>query len=273
MGNSFTTTAASGAGGESGLVLTRSVATRALYRYAGLSATGTKTSEQLADVDAWIKSGENGFYKCQRLPGERSSHVWSFLKPMLTQALVADTKDYTLPADFGGFIGPKLYYSPTDSQCEGVALTKVGEILKLRERGTTSVLGSMPKFAAVCPLANDGTSGQRQQLMVYPTPSSNATLYGRYWSAPHAISDDTPYPLGGQPHSDSLLESMLAAAELRINDERGPHAARFLELLIASVDFDRSLTTPRSFGYNGNHSGNLYDRGPRATGLTYTPVP
>lgn len=264
MGNSFTTTLATPSGGESALSLTRAIAKRRIYRYVGLSATGTKTTEQLDDVDDAIKSGESNFYQC-------AGHVWSFLRPLLPLAVVADTADYTLPADFGGFIGGKLAWSPEDHRREAVTLIPVDRLLSKRQRGALVAIATEPTYAATCPLPSDGTGGQRSQLMLFPTPTADATLTAPYYSNPYAIADDQPYPLGGQPHADTLMELMLAAAELKFNDMIGQHAAQAAKRLEASIFIDRKLSGTRSFGYNGNRSGcDSYDRHQSGT-VTYTP--
>ena len=83
----------------------------------------------------------------------------------------------------------------------------------------------------------------------------------RYRSNPYNLSPSKPYPLGGQPHAETLIASCLAAAELKLNDEQGPHYADFIEKLRSSVSIDRRMNL-HTLGYNGDGSCEAqYERG------------
>lgn len=253
MGNSFTTTTSTGTGSESTLSITRSDIKTALGRYLPINRDPSKWSaDAISDNNAIIKSGENGFYQPPVLPGEHSVHVWSFLEPILSLSITAGTADYTMAADFAGLIDPYLSFTSADNQIFKVEIVTVGEILKLRQQENLYSY-SQSLWAAETWTTGNQIGGQRKRLMLFPTPTTNGTLEGPYRSNPNAISDAAPYPLGGQPHAETLLESVLSAAELKLNDERGPHYARFMELMVASIAFDRK-TGPRYLGYNRNKS-------------------
>jgi hypothetical protein len=95
--------------------------------------------------------------------------------------------------------------------------------------------------------------------MVDPAPSAACTLTGLYKVNPFAISADDPYPLGGQPHAQTLIAACLAAAEKDRYGSRGDLYADFLVQLRDSIAIDRADTTPKSFGYNGDRSGGRED--------------
>lgn len=254
MGNSFTTTTASGSGTESTLSITRSDIKAALGRFLTISrSSGNWSSDMVTDMNAVIKSGENSFYHPMVLPGEKSVHDWSFLQPIMSLDIDATVADYTLPGDFGGFIDPYLSFAAADNQIFKVELVSAGEILKLRQQENLYSY-SQSLWAAETWITGDQTSGQRKKLMLFPAPTSDGTLEAPYHSNPNAISDAAPYPLGGQPHAETLLEAVLSSAELKYNDTEGPHNARFRELMIASVAFDRKVGSPRYLGYNRNRS-------------------
>ena len=227
------------------LEITRTGILRYVGRFLGISRDSADwTTDQDNDVDDAISSGERQFYQ-PPIP-----HAWSFLKPVMVLPLVAGTGEYDLPDDFGGFVDPKLSFTSDSNAVLSVMLTSVSKILTYRQR-TNFANTTQALYAAVSPLPQTGQSeGQRYQLLVHPEGSG--ILNGRYYSYPYGISSSTPYPLGGQPHAETLLESCLAAAELQMNDMRGPHHERFMELLAASIELDRRQTGTKLYGYNGN---------------------
>jgi hypothetical protein len=95
--------------------------------------------------------------------------------------------------------------------------------------------------------------------MLWPTPFQEFTLQGRMLSNPYRIDAAKPCPLGGQPHAETLRASVLAAAELEFNDEKGLRWQDYIEKLQASVAHDRRANGPHNFGYNGDRShGAMY---------------
>ena len=256
MGNAFETTVSPSATGESTLSLNRTQLRRAVARYLGVSRNSADWASDPyleEDINDIVASGERSFYQPVRLPNESSVHAWSFLRPVLPLPIVANTADYDLPDDFAGFIDPYLSFVAADDQWHSVELTNVVRIQ--RKRQTEDLAPSdEPELAAVNQKTVDQTGGQRYEIMLWPSPSTAATLTAPYYSNPFAITDAAPYPLGGQPHAETLLESVLAAAELHENDTRDIHRVTFQERLAASIALDRKLTTTKDFGYNGDSS-------------------
>jgi len=251
---------------ESSLSITRTLLLRYIGRFLGISRdSGDWSSTQDDDVNDVISSGLRGFYNPMVLPGERTGHVWSFLSPVLEIPIVANVSDYDLPDDFSYFIGNQLTFASTDTEWCPVRLTGIGRLLERRQsEAYTGDLG--PMWAAVNVLPNTGAAiGHRSSLMLSPAPSTIGTLNGQYYSNPYNISASAIYPMGGQPHSETLLESCLASAELLMNDTAGLHTAKFMECLKSSIALDRSHSGPKFFGYNGDGStgGNIGGRGDR----------
>ena len=169
--------------------------------------------------------------------------------------------EYTLPDDFGGFLETWLSFVPENNKICPVRQTGIAEILQLRAQNLGNV-STQPEVFAVQAKASDRTAGQRFKIFLYPVPQQAGALVGRYYAVPWAISDAAPYPLGGQPHFETLLEACLAAAELHMNDTLGVHTQKFQERLAASISHDRRMS-PRHFGYN-------YDS--RTQGISYRRV-
>lgn len=205
-------------------------------------------TDEIERVDRIIESGERNFYLPSVLPNEKLPHVWSFLTPILRIGITSGVTDYELPADFGsGFLDPTLSFSQDDNAWSHVTLTGVGQILRRRGESLLQT-ASHPTLAAVNILPSDGSRAQVHTLMVWPEPTSSGTLRGQYYANPHGVASTTPYPLGGQPHGETLREAVLAAAEWEVNKKAGPHHEKFMERLMASVALDRKLTVPRFFG-------------------------
>ena len=169
--------------------------------------------------------------------------------------------EYTLPDDWGGFLETWLSFVPENNKVCPVRQTGIAELLQLRAQNLGSI-STQPELFAVQAKTSDRTAGQRFKIFLYPVPQAAGTLVGRYYAVPWAISDAAPYPLGGQPHFETLLESCLAAAQLFMNDTLGVHTQKFQERLAASISHDKRMS-PRHYGYN-------YDR--RTQGVPYRRV-
>lgn len=202
--------------------------------------------EQTAQVTRVVRSGERTFYNP---PG----HTWSFLTLKLALSITNAATDFTLPDDFGGLLDSYLSFSAGNNEYQTVKVTSVAEIM--RRRQFTNVDAQIqPILCAVNAKSSDGTStGQRFELLLYPQPTVSGTLNGRYYSDPYATSDSSIYPLGGQPHAETLLTCCLAAAELEKIGQPGPQAAKYAERLSTSIAMDRRMGA-KWLGYNGDGS-------------------
>jgi len=220
------------------------------------------SQDQLADIEACIESGLRQFYNPPPV-GEGIAHRWSFLQPTASLQLAADQDDYDLPEDLGGITGSLTY--PAQQAKPPIVLTSEAAIRRLR--GSRLTVGP-PRRAAVRPKATDGQVAQGYELMVWPTPQSEVDICYQYYVQPHKLSSANPYPYGGPLHGETVMQSCLAAAELRLNDIKGPHWQQFMERLAASVLADR-INGPDNLGYNADRSDGRPARPPRFDEVTY----
>jgi len=210
------------------------------------------TADEITQLDDMIASGLRNFYHPPPTQNTPKGYKWSFMEPTTTLSLVADTADYTLSANFGGLIG-EMTYSADDNRWFPIETTGEHRIRTLRQRDYSSI-SSDPKLAAVRPISSSGSNGQRFQLMLYPSPDKAYTLSYRYHALPNQLTAANPYPMGGAAHAETILESCLAIAESRMDNNAGIHAAAFQQRLAASIAFDTQMHTPEHMGYNGDGS-------------------
>lgn len=182
----------------------------------------------------------------------------------ITFSIGRDPCDYTLPDDYGRIIG-NLHFD-TESRYREIQIVPLARILELRARYDHS---SWPRYAATRPLASDGSSGQRQEILFYPKADTYYPLSYAYEAYQGALSDANPYPLGGMQMSELYIESCLAVAEQRVNDEAGLHTQAYQALLIDAVARD-SKKGPHTYGQMG-HREKYYPRWPH--GYTESPYP
>ena len=156
---------------------------------------------------------------------------------------------YTLPADFGGFVGP-LTYAPNQSDYyRPVELVSDQDI---RELYMTNVLDNASEVvkAAVTPQAFTSTTGQRWELHTWPASTSVTHLTGKYRVVPDDLDVGTShYPLGGAQHANTILYAVLSEAETRLWDNASAaYLSRYRECLSASIRLDRRQGAPETLG-------------------------
>ena len=205
------------------------------------------TSEETADCDDSVQSGYRQFIFPPVLPGQSTSHEWSFLSKQGDQETVDGTAEYDLPDDFGSLRGN---FTVNETGRWYPIVHRDEEYLRiLRARGDVN---GRPRYCALRPKTFAAATGQRWTLIIWPDPTAAWTLQYRYNVLVGAISG-TQYPLGGMPHAETVKQSCLADAELRMNDDHGIHWERFMVRLAASVAADGRLA-PETLGYNADHS-------------------
>jgi len=206
------------------------------------------TAGQLVEVQGIVNDGLRQFYVPPVLPGQTIAHDWTFLKPTTTIATVADTADYELPDDFGGIEGDLTF-----GQSEGYTPIPVRGESQIRIQRQYNTGTGRPRLAATRPKESAGTDGQRFELMLWPTPDTEYTLYYRYRVLPDALtSASIAYPYGGSAHAATIRASCLAAAELAQETE-GPRLNDFMRKLSASISRDCRMG-PQKLGYNADRS-------------------
>ena len=193
--------------------------------------------------------------------GETDSTVYSF----------TSTGDYRLPDDHAGFIG-KLHYDEADNSYYSLEVTGLGSILSARQQNIGSVSSaSRPLLAAEQPKSSDGATGQRSTLSIWPIPNGIYTMHYQYHAIQNALTDQE-YPMGGQAHAETILESCLAVGESRIEDQQGNHSSAFIRLLTASVSRDRRAFAAQNLGYHAERSDGRAGRRRFHTPVTYEGV-
>jgi len=204
------------------------------------------SAAQETDIDAAVQSGVRQVYYPPAVDKSTIGYEWSWLRPGFTFDIEDGEGDYDLPDDFGRLIG-SLYYSANEYR-SSITIVSIGRILALR--ASTGLTGA-PYYAATRYKTSDGSDGQRQEILFYPEPDSDWTLYGSYEAYSGALSDSYPYPLGGMQLAELYIESCLAIAEQRFNDEIGIHNQKFSALLVDAVARD-SKRGARFYGPMGH---------------------
>lgn len=209
-------------------------------------------ADATAAMDALVQAGLRLFYFPPPTPGLKFAYRWNFLKPSFAFSTVSGIADYDLPEEFGGFEG-RLTISSTSNIYTAIPIVGEAEIRDLRARQT---LGSgIPQKVAYRPKQTDGTTPQRFELLVWPTPDAAYALQGRIVVSSGALklSANRPYHLGGAAHSETVKAAVLAAMESDLDNVQGPKFAAYQRLLMASIAVD-ARQCGEQLGYNGNRS-------------------
>lgn len=208
-------------------------------QFAGYTRTEANWStEEAARIADWIKDGLRRFYMARE---------WTFLRPWLTLATVSGQWRYTMPEGVAYVVGD-LYFTGDNAYC-GVRLIDAETVLRYRQ---DSVATGVPDFGAIRPVISDGLTGQLNELIFYPTPSSVWTVTYQGRIVPDALTASAAYALGGDPHTQTILEACLAACDLGENDAIALHEAAYQRELARSIEYDARAYMPRSMGFMGN---------------------
>jgi len=212
------------------------------------------------DVHDIVNRGYRQFLYPPRIGQEKIIHVWSFLNPNATVAVTATVEDYTLDEQFGGIRGEITYDDA--SLYQPVPVISEGQIMTLRARNPSST--GDPQFVAVRTkqIPSGTTTGQRHELLVWPTPDSSLTLNVPFNVQVNKLSATNTYPVGGSQHSETILASCLAVAEHSTGNTSGVERANFMERLAASIQNDRQTMAPKTLGYGAGQgtSGGATER-------------
>lgn len=201
------------------------------------------SAEEQATVTSIVNSGLRKFYFPE------TPHEWSFFKPTTTLTTTEDDADQDLPDLFGSLDGEFTFASAQYKQ----KIKNVGEGIIRQLRADNSDTSGVPLFAAIRPKANDGSLGQRFEVMFFPKPNDAYVLSYRYHVLPNALTAVNPYPLGGASHAETIQNSCLAVAEQRGDGEIGIYTAAFDKSLQASIIADKRQA-PDNLGYNADRS-------------------
>ncbi len=251
---------------EAGLSLGFSDFEQAVGEFLGLAADSDDWSTgDDAKVDRFVQAGYRRFLRPPPIAwrGATLTHAWSFLYPNTTVSLLEDDEDIDCPVDFGGLIG-NMVYDESENQSPGIIEQRpVGQVETLIQNSADSP--GPPVYVAVRAKAGTGTTGQRMEFLFWPISDTDRTAHYRYMALQDQLSTTYPYPLGGEPHGETILAFCLAIAELRTRDGKGAMWDDAMEQLASSVAYDLEHHTPDTVGLN-------LDVGTSITRLRHPPV-
>lgn len=241
-----------------GLNVTKAYLKRVIGRKLGYGThPGTWSHAQASDVNGVLEAGLRKFYNPMVLPGERTPHEWSFLRPVHYLTTAGDVSRYDLPDDFSIIDGP-IIHAPTAATIYA-PIPIVGES-QVRMRQEAQLGSARPQIAAVRPKPIDASGITRWELIMHPTPDGTYSLSFRYQSNPTAMPEDACLPYGGQPHAQTVVEACLCAAEEQmaslgtLTTKQLVHGQKFLECLTRSIGHDRKASSPTTLGRNTDAS-------------------
>ena len=225
--------------------------------FLGWTRDSTKWSnDEISRLQAAIESGYRQFIYPPVAPGETVAYRWSFLKPTATLNTVDGTYVYDMPAAFGAMVGDLVYDEDEDVH-RIIEQTTPGMID--RNRAVEDYTGR-PYLFALRPKSTSQSTEQVTELMLYPTPDDAYGILYHYDAKVNVLSSTYPYPLGGQAHSEAILQSCRDIADTRYNDNpSGREHQLFLERLKASIESDRRLS-PSILGVNNDGMRTVYRR-------------
>ncbi|TXH51856.1 MAG: hypothetical protein E6Q97_17400 [Desulfurellales bacterium] len=227
-------------------------------------SVGSWDHEQFAQASSILSRGLFQFYFAPSLPTAENQRpkpppAWSFLFPVATLSLTADTATYDLPFDFSGSMKDLVYSSQNDSW--RVTVVSPEKLRQVKDKGSledldidvldhetqrsnqdgTAAPTGLPVVCCVEPINQSGLTRQRYQITFYPTPHKAITLTYRYQIAPDELSDTNIWPLGTTVHTETILASCLDVIHKRYQKGTPSAPAIFMERLAASIAHDANV--------------------------------
>ena len=144
------------------------------------------------------------------------THQWSWMRPTHRFQTADGQRTYTLPLDFEQFIDA-IYFDGAEYTYSSITQLPASRVAQLyNEYENTGV----PTNYALAILAHDGTSPQRYQLILQPTPDSEYSLVGPYQVGPiRTLSTERPWFPGGPENRELFISACLASAESKFMDQ------------------------------------------------------
>ncbi len=237
--------------------------------YLGWTRNGEWSVDERARLDSILNSGYRQFINPVPLEGESVAHRWSFLQPTQTFDTVASTYLYDMPAAYAAPVGD-LIYDEDEDMPRIIQQTTSGLID--RKRAVNDAEGR-PSLFALRPKNVVMTASQVTELMLYPTPDAVYGIVYHFDAKTAPLSSTNLYPLGGQAHSETILQSCRDIADARYNDNPGgPEHGLFLERLRASVEADRR-NSPKTLGFNNDGRKIIHTRHGSSFTVTHGSMP
>lgn len=158
---------------------------------------------------------------------------------------------YDLPDNVAYIQGPFTYRPGSATLYGPIEQVSLEEVRAHRQ--WTDVI-SRPQVYTMEPLAYAPTTGSpRWKVRFWPTPDDAYILEYRYRVRLDDITDSNKYPMASEEHSETLKQAVLAEAELQSSGVEGPHHAKFMRCLEASIGLDNQ-TAAEYLGYNHDRS-------------------
>lgn len=231
------------------------------------------TTRQAREIKDCVESGLRRFYYPSPALTKGESIVWSFLHPSVDLTLLSGARSIALPGNFGGVDHGEIQVTNTSNQLfMGIRIEGVGKIDNLFAMNPETT--GRPQVAAIVPLKGiSHERGQQFQLNVYPEADAEYTLRLQYYFLPNYPDGTEAFAWGGAEHVETILESCLAVAEERRDNQPGVHLAAFQRQILASIQMDRKKK-PQIIGLNGDRSDDVayYDRRDLARAVTINSV-
>lgn len=238
--------------------------------FLGWTRGGDWSNDESERLDSVINAGYRQFIYPPVAPGETVSYRWSFLRPTATFDTVDGTYLYDMPAAFGAMVGDLVYDEDEDVH-RIIEQTTPGMID--RNRAVDSLADGRPYLFALRPKGVAQTAEQTTEIMLFPSPDAAYGIIYHYDAKVDVLSSVNAYPLGGQAHSETLMQSCRDIAATRYRDDpMGREHALYLERLKASIESDRRLS-PKTLGMNNDGQRTVYTRHGTEFSVTHGSMP
>lgn len=197
-------------------------------------------ADQLADVKRAVNGGYRQFLYPPTIEEDKKPYEWTFLTPAAQVVLASGVQTSDLPTDYGGVLfgavlrGTGLLETFQHQRLEVISQERFEALT-----GNVDITsGPTVKYVAALRPVQTGTTEALYKLAAYPTPSDGAIITFRYMREPLMLDATQTIPWGGDRHSETIMQSCLAVAELFQDDEHGVHWERFLHRLRFSIAID-----------------------------------
>lgn len=217
--------------------------------FLGYGSSGWSAAQE-TEIEKRVNTGYRRVLYPPATRGVPPGYEWSFLRPTTILSISSDDGDYDLPDSFGRLIG-EFHYAP-DKHYAPVKRIPESMLLDMR---STSDMNGWPTFCAIRFKSSDQSTGQRQEVLFYPEPDADYTLYYSFEAYTGQLSDSATYPLGGMQMSELYKESCLAVVESSNEDNEGVHTKLYQQLLIDQIARDMKRGSGQNYGKMGNKTG------------------
>lgn len=204
--------------------------------------------QDLKDINQVIDTGLSTVY---------TAHPWTFLRPVATVALASGGYVVPLPPDLNWIEGEILL---TGSNVTTRYPFELSAFARVRRQESPATTGK-PMYGDMEPVGSPTMAGlQRNQLVVWPTADAAYEFQFAYQIQPRALTTAAPYHYGGGQMAPLIEAAVLAAGEKFFDGKTGTYSQEYDKLLPGAILLD-SKRRPRTLGYNGDQSDDLYRGG------------